>query len=169
MQWEEKFLLWIQNNVRGPFLTPFFQCVTHSTDKGAIWIAVAFGMTLFSATRRQGILCLLTLATEAIVVNLFFKHTIARLRPFETVEELRVLIEPPDDFSFPSGHTAVSFAAAASVFFSGYKIAAVVLFIFASLVGCSRLYLGVHYLTDVLAGAAIGILVAYFVHTAAGG
>ena len=169
MQWEEDILLWVQNRVRTPFLTPIFQGISRSTDKGAVWLLLALGMILYPRTRHAGVVCLLTILVEVIVVNLFLKHNVARIRPFQAVEELHVLISPPNDFSFPSGHTAVAFTASAAVFFFGYKRMAILLFAFASLVGFSRIYLGVHYLTDVLGGAFIGILVAYGVHIATGG
>lgn len=169
MHWEERFLLWVQSNVRTPCLTPFFQTITHSVDWGLIWIFVAVGMMAFENTRRGGIACLVTLIAESFFVNLVLKHAVGRIRPFYAVEKLSPLVRPPQDFSFPSGHAAASFAAAAAVRFAGYPGTAAFLFAFAVLVGFSRVYLGVHYLTDVLAGAFIGVVVAYGVHIALGG
>ncbi len=169
MRWEENFLLWVQSNVRTPFLTHVFQVITHSADKGGIWLLIVLAMLPFESTRRDGAVCLITLLAEAFFVNIVLKHAVGRVRPFHAVEELQPLVRPPDDFSFPSGHTAASFAVAAAVFFAGYRRSAVLLLVFAALVGVSRIYLGVHYLTDVFAGAFIGVLIAYGVHVALGG
>lgn len=168
MQWEENILLWVQKKVRTPVLTRVMQVITHTTDKGVIWILIGLGMMCFSQTRRDGFLCLLAIAFNALVVNGILKHGVARVRPFNAVEKLHSLIKPPDDFSFPSGHTAVAFAATAAIFFAGYKKTAIALAFYAVLVGFSRIYLGVHYLTDVLAGAFIGVLIAYGIYAIVG-
>ena len=93
---------------------------------------------------------------RAYLCNVILKPLAARPRPFEVNMGVRLLIEAPKDFSFPSGHTGASFAAAAALFFVGSRgwIPAAVL---AALIGFSRLYLYVHYPTDVLAGALLGI------------
>ncbi len=168
MRWEENVLLWVQNKVRNDFLTPIFQVISLSTDKGIIWILISIVLSLAPASRRIGLVSLITLLAEFIVVNLFIKQSVARIRPFQAVEKLRVLVKEPHDFSFPSGHTACAFAGAAAIFLAGYKRTGIGLSVYAALVGFSRIYLGVHYLTDVLAGAFIGIIVAYGVHVAVG-
>ena len=76
MQWEENLLLWVQEQVRTPFLNRIFRNITHSTDKGALWLCIALGLTLVPRTRKAGLYCLITVLIEAIVVNLFLKHTV---------------------------------------------------------------------------------------------
>ena len=93
--------------------------------------------------------------------QLLLKPIIARPRPFTFRPELTLLVKAPRDFSFPSGHTAASFAAASALLFSKAKgwIPAMVL---AALIALSRLYLYVHYPTDVLAGVVVGVLCGFF-------
>lgn len=90
------------------------------------------------------------------VVYLVIKKFTHRLRPFEALTNIKSLIRPPDRFSFPSGHTAGAFIMATLI--SGiYSIVCIPAFIIASLVGFSRIYNGLHYTSDVLAGMLLGI------------
>ena len=88
------------------------------------------------------------------------KH-IARIRPYEVVEGLKLLIEPQSDFSFPSGHTCASIGAALAMYPFLERKWGIPLVILAVLISLSRLYVGVHYPTDVLGGAVVGVLAAW--------
>ena len=101
---------------------------------------------------------LFSLAGNALVCNVILKPLVNRTRPY-TLLEYDILIPPVGDASFPSGHTSASFAAATALYAMNKKwgIAA---YIFAAVMGFSRLYLGVHFPTDVLAGAFCGVLAA---------
>ena len=158
LQLDENILLWIQQFVRGEIMTPVFLVITHLGDGGTVWIALCILLQLFRKTRWVGVTGLLALLGSLLINNMLVKNLVARPRPFLRLEELTILIDTPSEFSFPSGHTASSFAAA-FVFFRNlprrYGFPAIVL---ASCIGLSRLYIGVHYPTDVLFGVLSGWL-----------
>jgi Membrane-associated phospholipid phosphatase len=156
-------LFFIQEHMRNPILTPFFQFVTCIGDKGMIWIIIAVILVCFKKSRKTGAVILITLMLSFIINNEILKHVIARPRPFTTLDNLKILISKPTDFSFPSGHTASSFAAAGSICFYGNKKWSVPAFILAALIGFSRLYLGVHYPSDVIFGILSGLILSFIV------
>ena len=105
--------------------------------------------------RRLGWSVAAALVLDLICCNLVLKPLIGRMRPF-AVHPMELLIAPPGDASFPSGHTACSFAAAGAVWFAGYRRAGAAAFVLAAVIAFSRLYLYVHWPTDVLGGAVLG-------------
>lgn len=164
MEWflelDGQILLWIQEYVRVPFLTTFFTHYTHMGDHGIIWIILGILLLLPKKTRKAGILVLLSLLGSLLVNNIFLKNVVARTRPYEVLDGLKLLIEAQWDYSFPSGHTGSSFAAAMAMYLTLPKRYGVLALVAATLMGLSRLYVGVHYPTDVLAGVVTGILIA---------
>ena len=126
-----------------------------------IWILLAVVLLARKSTRKLGTAVAISLVLDLILCNLLLKPIVARPRPFTFRPELTLLVKAPRDFSFPSGHTAASFAAASALLFSKHKswIPAMVL---AAAIALSRLYLYVHYPSDVLAGVAVGFLCGFF-------
>lgn len=150
-------LLFLQETVRSPFLTPVVEAVTMLGDGAIFWIAVSLILLAIPKTRKAGSAGLLALVLSLLVNNIILKNLVGRIRPFDMIEGLMPLIKRPGDFSFPSGHTGSSFAAAWVLYrrLRGWK--GVLALVLAGLIGLSRLYLGVHYPTDVLFGVVSGI------------
>ena len=140
--------------------------ITKLGNGGMIWIALAIVLLITRRYRWAGVAMLLALALDVVVSNMILKPLVARIRPCDVNTTVQLLIARPTDYSFPSGHTAASFAATFALYFSRKKlwIPALVL---AVLISFSRLYLYVHYPTDILAGAMIGIIMGYFGFSAA--
>lgn len=159
---EFAFLHWIQG-LGSPVMDKIMTAITFLGNGGWFWIGV--GLILFAVpkTRRIGAGVLISLVLGFIVGNVVLKNLIARQRPCWLDQTVALLVENPRDFSFPSGHSLASFEGAVSIFLYDKRWggAAIVL---AALIAFSRLYLFVHFPTDVLAGTILGILVAFFVH-----
>ena len=156
-QFDSSILLWIQDSVRGGFLTPVMTVITHLGDKGIFWILLTLALLIVRKTRPLGVLCAVSMVIGLIVTNLIIKNWVARIRPYELVHGLECIVAKADDFSFPSGHTTNSLACAWVLFRRAPKKWGVPALVLAILIALSRLYVGIHYPTDVLGGAVIGI------------
>lgn len=154
-------LLFIQNNIRNPIFTPIFQLITTLADGGMIWILLTLLMLCIPKTRKVGYMATVALIGSLLINNIFLKNVVARTRPYEMIEELICLVRKPRDYSFPSGHTTTSFAAAWVMFRQLPKRFGVPTLVLAILIALSRLYVGVHYPSDVLFGALDGIAIGY--------
>lgn len=148
-------LEWIRQNIVCDWLTPVMKCITYFAELGIGWILLAAVLLIFKKTRRMGLTMGVALLLGVLLGEFGIKKLIARPRPFEELEALRPLIEV-HGFSCPSGHTTASFAGAFSIFLYSKKWGAIAL-VWAALIGFSRMYLFVHYLTDVLFGIALGL------------
>lgn len=162
-EFELKILDWIQQHLRAGFLDPIIKCVTHLGDAGIFWIALAILLLIFKRTRPLGLAMGMALVLDLILCNGLLKPLVNRIRPYALKEladgaSIYPLVKAPTDPSFPSGHTAASFASAFALLFKKHKawIPAMVL---AALIAFSRLYLYVHFPTDILGGIAVGLLV----------
>lgn len=156
---DASILLWLQDHVRGP-LDGVMTVITHLGDKGLLWIAVTLALLFIPRTRKTGFTSTIAMVIGLIVANLILKNWIARVRPYVTIEGLQLMIEVQKDFSFPSGHSTNSFACAWVLFRTMDKKFGIPALILAILIAFSRLYVGVHYPTDVIAGVVIGICAA---------
>lgn len=157
LQVEGAVLLWIQEHLRCAALNPVMTFITSLGNAGALWIALTVLLLIFKRTRRTGAYCAAAMLLTLLVVNVAIKPLVARTRPYELIEGLQLLISKQVDYSFPSGHSANSLSCAWTIFRLAPRKWGVPALALAVLISLSRLYVGVHFPTDVLAGAAIGI------------
>lgn len=157
MRAELNFLDFIQSHLRCGFLDTVMPFLSALGDSGMVWIVCAVLLLFIPKTRKIGTAMAIGLLLEALCCNVILKPLVARVRPCDVNPAVRLLIARPTDYSFPSGHTGASFAAVSALFFGKNRLWIPAL-ILASLIAFSRLYLYVHYPTDVLAGAMIGIM-----------
>lgn len=150
-------LYWIQSNINSNFLNPIMIFFTSLGNLGIIWIIISILLILSKKYRKIGLLTLAALIINTILGEGILKHIIERPRPFTTYPDLHIIISKPTSYSMPSGHTSASFAAAFMLAYY-FKNIKVYIFSLASLIAFSRLYLLVHYPTDVLTGVLLGYI-----------
>ncbi|HZK39111.1 MAG TPA: phosphatase PAP2 family protein [Clostridia bacterium] len=155
-QFVEKYL-W------SPFLDVLMPFITRLGDGGIIWILLAVVLLFFKKYRKFGFMMITGLLLSLLINDNILKPLISRPRPFELeawkgIFHYPELIPRPDSLSFPSGHTSSSFAAAVVLIFTGKKGVYIPPLILAFLIAFSRIYVHVHYCTDVLAGMVVGII-----------
>ena len=144
------------------FFTPFLTLITHMGKGGAFLILLSFVLMFFRPTRRFGTSMLLGLAIGALITNIAVKPLVARPRPYtwegSVYQQFWMQLgrHMESDKSFPSGHTTAAMAASTAVFLRGRRKISWTAFLFAFLMGVSRIYLSVHYTTDVLGGFITG-------------
>ncbi len=154
---ELRFLDFLQT-IHTPLLDKILAFITSLGNAGIIWIVLAVVLLILPKTRKTGIIVAAALLMDLILCNLILKNLVARVRPYDVNTAIAILIKKPLDFSFPSGHTAASFAAMTALFLAKMKKAWIAALVLAVLIAFSRLYFYVHYPTDVLGGAVVGIL-----------
>ena len=155
------FLLFLQESVRNPMLDSLMKFITALGNGGMIWIGATILLLIPKKTRNIGMMSAVALLGSLIINNNIIKNIVQRPRPFVTFTDLQIIIPTPSEYSFPSGHTSSSFAAAAVFYRHLPKKLGLPSVILAGLIGFSRLYVGVHYPTDVIAGVIMGILLSY--------
>ncbi len=153
---------WIQANLQSPLMDKIMPIVTLFGEGGIFWIACAVILLCIPKTRKTGLGMGIALLLGLIVCNIILKPRVARIRPYDYQmeyynREILLLIEAQHDYSFPSGHTIASFEACTVLMRSDKRLGIPAL-ILACLVAFSRLYLYVHYPTDVLVAVVLGIL-----------
>ena len=154
---------WIQEHLQSGFMDKFMPFITIFGDAGIFWMVIAALLLIFPRTRKTGLGMAFAMMIGLIVCNITLKPLVARIRPYDLQAELGVMIQllcdPQHDFSFPSGHTIASFEAAVVMLKNSKKLG-IPAMILAVLISFSRLYLYVHYPTDVIASVILGTLFA---------
>jgi len=158
-EFELEVLDFIREHMRNGFLDTVMPVVTMCGDLGIFWVAVALVISAKAKYRRCSITMLIGLIAGVLIGNLIVKNAVRRDRPCWIIEIQNMLIENPQDFSFPSGHTLSSFCAASILFYYDKRLG-VPAFGVAVLIAFSRMYLYVHFPTDIVGGALLGILIA---------
>lgn len=158
-QLELGILDWIQTNLRCGVLDVLMPALSWTCNHGELWIVLAAVLLAVKRYRRQGLAVGCALVTDLVLCNLILKPLVGRARPF-TVQAVDLLIAPPADASFPSGHTAASFAAVFALKASGSPLWKPALAV-AVVMAFSRLYLYVHWPSDVLGGVLVGAAAGY--------
>ena len=156
----------VQNHMHNTVTDAVFPILTYLGEAGAVWIALALTLLFFRRTRVTGILMLVSLLLTFLTGELLLKNIVCRPRPCADFPDVPLLIARPGSYSFPSGHSGSSFTAATALFLRPRKGGAAAL-VLAALIAFSRVFLFVHYPTDILAGALLGVLFAlavYFVY-----
>ena len=175
-------LNWIQAHLQSTFLDFIMPYITILGDAGIFWIACAVILMLIPKHRKAGFSMGIALIFGVVVCNMILKPLVGRIRPYNYNLEVlklqwqdflvhgKLLVETPHDFSFPSGHTIASFEASIALYKNNKRLGIPAL-ILASLISFSRMYLYVHYPTDVIASVILGTVFAlianWIVHTVA--
>ena len=165
--WDASVITAISENVNSAFLTTFFRIVTLLGECGIFWIAAAVVLLFFKKTRRCGICIGASLLIGVIIGNGIIKNVVARPRPYDAIAGIESVVSHLSDYSFPSGHSLCCFEAATALAMNRTRWA-IPAYVAAVLVAVSRLFLFVHYPTDVICGALLGILFGVLGSLAAG-
>ena len=157
-------LYWIQDNLRNSvmdFLMPLF---SNMQEGGLVWIAIAIVLIFFKRTRYCGFAILLAMGIDTLITEYGIKNIVCRVRPCNLVNDVDILVEKPNSYSFPSNHSASAFAAATAVLLTVKKKAwSIPAFIFSGIIAFSRLYVFVHFPSDVLVGIVVGCAISALV------
>lgn len=158
MNFEFVILDFIQEHMRSPVGDALMKFFSMLGEAGILWIAMAVILLICPKTRRIGGIVTAALILDVIVCNGMLKPLVARTRPYDINTAVQLIVKKPWDYSFPSGHTAAAFAATTALICTREKRLWIPALVVSVLIAFSRLYLYVHFPTDVLGGLIIGVL-----------
>ena len=163
MSFEHRILKGIAKT-RHDIFTRIMKFFSLSANAGVIFFILSLLMILSGKYKKIGYACIVTVLTHSFICNVILKPLIRRMRPFDRYQDIIVLLDKlPKDYSFPSGHTGASFTFATTVFLYDKRLGALA-YILALCIAYSRMYLGVHYPTDIIGGAILGSSVAILMY-----
>ena len=157
MDFEYVILDFIRENLSCGFLDYIMKGISYLGSAGIFWIIMAVTLLIIPKTRKIGLAVAFALIFSLLICNITIKPIVARIRPYDLREGIELIIARPTDYSFPSGHSSISFAGAIPILLHNKKIGIPAL-VLAILIAFSRLYLYVHFPTDVLGGIIVGSL-----------
>lgn len=150
-------VLFALQKIHCTLLNVFFAFFTYIGSGGILWIAAAVVLLCIRNKRTAGLAASIALILELVVNEWIIKHIFERPRPFTLHPEIDTIVAKPSSFSFPSGHTCSSFAAATAIFMFDRRLGSIA-YVIAAIIGFSRNYFFIHYPTDVICGALEGVL-----------
>lgn len=157
-------LYWIQDNLRNSFMDFVMPLFSNLQDGGLIWISIAVVMLFFKRTRYCGIAVLFAMGIDTLITEYGIKNVVCRVRPCNLVDDVNMLVKKPTSYSFPSNHSASAFAGAVAVMLTIKKKAwTIPAFVFSGIIAFSRMYVFVHFPSDVFAGILLGSTISVLV------
>lgn len=156
-------ILYFLQSLHTPWLDAVMTGITSLGDHGRFFLLLAVILLIFKKTRKMGLAMLLSMLLGFLIGNVWLKNMFMRQRPCWIDTTVDLLVRVPRDYSFPSGHTLIGFECGVSIWLQNRRAGAAAL-ILAFLLAFSRMYLFVHFPTDVLAGAVLGSVIAWVVY-----
>lgn len=153
-------ILYFLQELHTPWLDSFMVHISSLGNVGWFWLALAVILLCVKKTRKAGIMMLVAIFIGFLISNVALKNLIERSRPCWLDTSIPLLVPVPHDFSFPSGHSTASFAGAYAIYLN-HKKAGIAALVLASLIAFSRMYLFVHFPTDVVIGILVGLFSAW--------
>lgn len=154
---DETILFFIQSHMKSPTLDQVMVFITSLGNAGLIWITIAFVLLLMKRYQKCGVCLLCAIALATHLGEDFLKPIFGRVRPCNVFPDVVLLIHRPHTPSFPSGHTMVGFASATVLYYYNRRLG-IIAYLLAAAIAFSRLYLFVHYPTDILGGIFFGVV-----------
>lgn len=156
--WEFDLLYWFQS-LHNPILDKIVVVITSLGNAGIFWILLTLVMLIVCKDKKVAWTSALALLFSLLVINIFLKNIVMRARPCWIDDTIPLLVKNPKDYSFPSGHSSASFASAVSIVqYARYRKQGIAAVILAALIAVSRMYVFVHFPTDVFVGTILGII-----------
>ncbi|AOY75327.1 phosphatase PAP2 family protein [Clostridium formicaceticum] len=165
MKLDLKIIEFVYQHLQNPTFQVFMVILSRLGDKGLLWLVISIGLIISKKHRNIGYMSLSSILLGFIVGEVILKNLIQRARPFLVLDNIILSIAAPQSFSFPSVHTLIAFAATGVIVKKiENRFLKIGLIALATLMAFSRIYLMVHYPTDILGGVILGVIIAFVVY-----